>query len=227
MTWPPAGPAAVKISVSSCVHPTPMLTVKAQRSQPTPVAERSRPMRETVVHQRAVNAPLTFEQVVEQQQANVAKLARRLLGWSAHSADVDDVVQDVFLAVLKHLDRFRGDSSMATWVTRITINNCRAHRRRRVMGLGLLRRWMTQAPTSHEPGPSRDERDETNERVRQAVGGLPSKYREVIVLRYLQEMDVDVIAEVLGANRSAIEVRLHRARAMLKDELGTLMDAER
>ena len=59
------------------------------------------------------------------------------------------------------------------------------------------------------------------------MGGLPSKYREVIVLRYLQEMDVDVIAEVLGANRSAIEVRLHRARAMLKDELGTLMDAER
>ena len=56
---------------------------------------------------------------------------------------------------------------------------------------------------------------------------LPGKYREVIVLRYLQEMDLDAIAEVLGASRSAIEVRLHRARAMLKDELGTLMDAER
>jgi RNA polymerase sigma-70 factor (ECF subfamily) len=198
-----------------------MLTVKAQRSQPTPVAERSRPMRTTVAHDEHPRAPFTFEAVVEQQQANVAKLARRLLGWSANPADVDDVVQDVFLAVLKHLGRFRGDASVATWITRITINACRAHRRRRVMGLGLLRRWMTQAPSVHEPDACRDE---TNQRVRQAVGGLPSKYREVIVLRYLQEMDVDAIAEVLGASRSAIEVRLHRARAMLKDELGTLMD---
>jgi RNA polymerase sigma-70 factor (ECF subfamily) len=59
------------------------------------------------------------------------------------------------------------------------------------------------------------------------VGGLPNRYREVIVLRYLQEMDVDAIADVLQASRSAIEVRLHRARAMLKDELGTLMDEGR
>lgn len=204
-----------------------MLTVKAQRSEPTPVAERSRPVRETVEHHRAVNATLTFESVVEQQQANVARLARRLLGWSANAADIDDVVQDVFVAVLKHLDHFRGESSVATWVTRITINACRAHRRRRLMRLGFLRRWMPQAPKSPEPGPSRDERDETNQRVRQAVGGLPSKYREVIVLRYLQEMDVDGMARVLGASRSAIEVRLHRARMMLKDELKTLMDVER
>jgi RNA polymerase sigma-70 factor (ECF subfamily) len=204
-----------------------MPTVKAQRSQPTPVAERSRPMRTTVAHDEHPRAPFTFEAVVEQQQTSVAKLARRLLGWSASPADVDDVVQDVFLAVLKHLGRFRGDASVATWITRITINACRAHRRRRVMGLGLLRRWTTQAPSSHEPPACRDERDETNQRVRQAVGGLPNRYREVIVLRYLQEMDVDAIADVLQASRSAIEVRLHRARAMLKDELGTLMDEGR
>ena len=111
-----------------------MLTVKAECSQPTPVAERSRPMRETVVHDdEHPRAPLTFEQVVDEQQANVARLARRLLGWSTNGADVDDVAQDVFLTVLKHLDRFRGESSLSTWITRITINACRTHRRRRVM----------------------------------------------------------------------------------------------
>jgi RNA polymerase sigma-70 factor (ECF subfamily) len=202
-----------------------MLTVKAERSQPTPVAERPRPMRQTPVVPDE-RAPFTFEQLVERQQANVARLARRLLGWSADAGDVDDVVQDVFLAVLKHLKDFRGQSSVSTWVTRITINACRAHRRKRVIRLAFLKRWMTDAPTSQEAESDHGERDETNQRVRQAVAGLPNRYREVIVLRYLQGMDVDAIAEVLGVGRNAIEVRLHRARAMLKDELGPLMDVE-
>jgi RNA polymerase sigma-70 factor, ECF subfamily len=197
-----------------------MLTVNAERSQSTPVAERPGPRRETALDER----PLTFELVVEQQQANVVRLARRLLGWSADAADLDDVVQDVFLAVLKHLPTFRGQSSVATWVTRITINACRAQRRKRVVRLAFLKRWMTQAPQSHEPGATDDERGETNERVRQAVGGLPNKYREVIVLRYLQGLTLDEVAEVLGATRAAVEVRLHRAKHMLKDELGPLMD---
>jgi len=198
-----------------------MLTVNAERSQPTVVAERSARPREAVIDERP---PITFEQVVAQQQANVAKLARRLLGWSADAGDLDDIVQDVFLAVLRHLDRFRGQSSVSTWITRITINACRAHRRKRVLRMTFLRRWMTHAQSAHELEPRNDERDETNRRVRQAVGGLPNRYREVIVLRYLQGMDVVGIANVLGITRAAVEVRLHRARGLLKDQLGPLMD---
>jgi RNA polymerase sigma-70 factor (ECF subfamily) len=161
---------------------------------------------------------LTFEQVVEQQQAHVARLARRLLGWSA-SGDVDDVVQDVFLAVLQNLPRFRGDSSAATWVTRITINACRSHRRRRALRAALWDRWVRGAATSRDVEPTPGERDETNRRVRQAVGGLPNRYREVVVLRYLEGLDVDEIAHVVGATRGAVEVRLHRAREMLRGAL--------
>jgi len=204
-----------------------MLTVNAERSEPTVVAERpptstSTRVRNTVSDERT---PVTFEQVVEQQQANVIKLVRRLLGWSADAGDVDDVVQDVFLAVLKHLHQFRGASSVSTWITRITINACRTHRRKRLLRMTFLRRWVTHGATStRDAEPTNDERDETNRRVRQAVGGLPSRYREVIVLRYLQGMDVDAIGQVLGVSRGAIEVRLHRARALLKGELGPLMD---
>jgi RNA polymerase sigma-70 factor (ECF subfamily) len=190
-----------------------MLTVDAECSQPTPVAERSRPSTAVTDEQ------LTFEQVVEQHQANVARLARRLLGWTAANNDVDDVVQDVFLAVLKGLPRFRGHSALSTWITRITINACRSHRRRRLVRLAFLDRFIRRAPASHEPEPPADERDETNRRVRRAVFDLPNRYREVVVLRYLQEMEIDEVREVLGESRSAIEVRLHRARAMLKDVL--------
>jgi RNA polymerase sigma-70 factor (ECF subfamily) len=190
-----------------------MLTVEAECSQPTPVAERPRPL--AVVTDEQV----TFEQVVDQQQANVARLARRLLGWSIANNDVDDVVQDVFLAVLKGLPGFRGQSAISTWITRITINACRAHRRRRIVRVALLQRFMRQPAPSAEPQQPDDDRDETNRRVRDAVGGLPNPYREVVVLRYLQGMEIDEMCDVLDVKRSAIEVRLHRARAMLKEVL--------
>jgi RNA polymerase sigma-70 factor (ECF subfamily) len=116
--------------------------------------------------------------------------------------------------------------STSTWVTRITINACRAHRRKRLVRLTFLRRWMTQVPQSDlSPSAATDgERDETNRRVRQAVGGLPNRYREVVVLRYLQGLDMAATAAALGISRGAAEVRLHRARDMLKGELGPLMD---
>ncbi len=198
-----------------------MLTVDAECSQSTPVAERPPPP-------IAVNDErhCTFEQVVERQQAHVTKLARRLLGWSSEKDEIDDVVQDVFLAVLKGLPSFRGQSSVSTWITRITINGCRAHRRKRRLRRALYDRWMRQAPTAQEPEPDHpaDEREATNRRVREAVAGLSDRYREVVVLRYLQGMDVDEMAAVLGLTRGAIEVRLHRARRMLKGELGPLME---
>lgn len=199
-----------------------MLTVNAERSE-TPVA--APPHRWAPAATTVSDEPnLTFEQIVEQQQAHVARLARRLLGWSIAKNDVDDVVQDVFLAVLKGLPKFRGQSSVSTWVTRITINGCRAHRRKRLLRRALYHRWARQAPTAPDPEPPPNERDETHRRVRQAVGSLPNRYREVVVLRYLQGMEVDEMIQVLSLTRGAIEVRLHRARVMLKDELDSLME---
>jgi len=85
--------------------------------------------------------------------------------------------------------------------------------------LAFFGRFIRHAPKSHEQEPPADERDEANRCVRRAVAELPNRYREVVVLRYLQEMEIDEIREVLGESRSAIEVRLHRARTMLKDVL--------
>jgi RNA polymerase sigma-70 factor (ECF subfamily) len=65
---------------------------------------------------------------------------------------------------------------------------------------------------------------ERHERVRWAVRQLPPKDREVIVLRHLEQMDLDDVAAVVGASRNAVEVRLHRARAKLKALLVDVMD---
>ena len=198
-----------------------MLTVDAECSQPTQVAEHPRPLA-GVSHDRP-----TFEQIVEREQPGVAQLAQRLLGWSTDRQDVDDVVQDVFLAVLKGLSSFRERSSVSTWVTRITINACRSQRRRRLVRAALWDRWVRRAPTAHGPDSAAAESDETQRCVRQAIARLPNRYREAVVLRYLHEMGIDEMGEVLGLTRSAIEVRLHRAREMLKTELGELAEPRR
>jgi RNA polymerase sigma factor (sigma-70 family) len=158
-----------------------------------------------------------FADIVADHQARVTRLACRLLGWPN---DVEDVVQDVFLAALEHLPRFRGDSSLATWLTAIAVNKCRSVRRRRLLRLRLLSwargRLPRQAGQAADCGPLRRER---HEQVRRAVGRLPGRLREVVVLRYLEEMPIEQIAKVLRISPGAVGSRLHRARLRLAAEL--------
>src|SRR5881409_3425290 len=75
-----------------------------------------------------------FEAVVALHRPRITRLVYRLLGWPN---DVDDMVQEVFLAALTQCRRFRGQSALATWLTVIALNKCRTHRR------SLLSRWRT------------------------------------------------------------------------------------
>ena len=153
-----------------------------------------------------------FDEVVATHQQRVARLAQRLLGWPQ---DVEDVVQDVFLAALGNLKNFRGDSSLATWLATITLNKCRSHRRKRFLRWRSLRQKESETLAEQE-APGETTETETLERVRRAVRALPARYREVVVLHYLEEMPVAEVGKVLRISRGAAEVRLHRARTRMK-----------
>jgi RNA polymerase sigma-70 factor (ECF subfamily) len=162
--------------------------------------------------------PGAFEAVVEAHQEKVARLAHRLLGWR-RGADVQDVVQDVFLAALRHRRRFRGESGLGTWLSAITVNCCRTHQRRQQLRRLLLLRRQNDSqaePPASEAAASED----AARRVRQAVQALPPRDREVVVLRYFEGLDAEGIAAVTGISKNAVEVRLHRARARLAETLG-------
>ena len=161
-----------------------------------------------------------FDQFVARHHVQVARLAHRLLGWRDRDA-VDDVVQEVFLIALTRLKDFRGDSSLATWLMGITVNQCRAHRRRSALRLRWLRQMWSRPDTNHQPATAADG-DETSRQVREAVADLPTRDREVIVLFYLEDFSVPQIAQLLGAKNNTIEVRLHRARRRLKTKLAGL-----
>ena len=157
-----------------------------------------------------------FERVVALYERRVARLAQRLLGWVG---DVEDVVQDVFLAVYEQSHKFRGDSELWPWLTAITVNKCRSRLRRHFLKLRWLRSAGDQLPefVGADQGTLRDE---TSAKVRTAVGALPARDREVIVLYYLEDRTVIEISQLLGASENAVDVRLHRARKRLKELLG-------
>ena len=161
-----------------------------------------------------------FDQLVQAHQNRVARLAYRLLGWSG---EVDDVVQEVFLAVFKNVAKFRGDCRVSTWLTAVTLNKCRSARRRRLVRLEFLRRLSSGAAAfSSAADEGRD--PAALERIRGAVRALPVRYREAVVLRYLEEMPVAEVGRALGLAEGAVGVLLHRARARLKDRLADLVE---
>lgn len=164
-----------------------------------------------------------FDELVALHQPRVTRLVHRLLGWRGARSDVDDVVQEVFLAALKAGPRFRGQASLATWLTTITLNQCRSHqRRRRFASLFLARRDHgndSEPPASRPPVGHGLTGAETSARVRSAVQALPPRDREVVVLRYFESMTPAEIGTATGQSKNAVEVRLHRARARLAEAL--------
>jgi RNA polymerase sigma factor (sigma-70 family) len=161
-----------------------------------------------------------FDRLVERHHERVARLAYRLLGWRG---DVDDVVQDVFLAALKQLHRFRSQSSLSTWLTTITLNTCRTHRRKQLV---RLRWWTRQRDTNHQRSSEIEPfKDEVSEQVRSAVQSLPAKDREVIVLFYLEDRTSAEIAKLLNVSVNAVDLRLFRARERLRPMLKDWVEA--
>jgi RNA polymerase sigma-70 factor (ECF subfamily) len=164
--------------------------------------------------------PWAFERLVDRYQYRVAALAHRLLAWADGA---EDIAQDVFLAALAHHKRFRRESSLWTYLATLTVNRCRSLRRRRWLHERVVRA-LGSGPTASDASDTRAIGDEVAGEVRMAVGRLPAKYREAIVLRYLEEMSVAEIAEVLGLARNAVEVRLSRARKLLERALAHLVE---
>lgn len=161
-----------------------------------------------------------FEEVVAAYQGRVARLASRLLGWDA---EVDDVVQDVFLAALTGAKGFGGKSSLWTWLTTITLNRCRRHLRRRAL---WRRFWSVARRTTLSEGASADGTAigaETSARVREAVAGLPPRDREVVVLFYMEGHSAEEVGRLTGDTANAVQVRLSRARRKLDEVLAPLV----
>jgi RNA polymerase sigma-70 factor (ECF subfamily) len=151
-------------------------------------------------------------------------VARRFLRTEEDGADA---VQDAFLSAFRSLDGFTGNSALATWLHRILVNVClmrlRAKSRSREFRIDDL--FPTFDETGHISRPVRPWEDQTlarltqaeaRARVRACIDRLPDPYREVLVLRDMEELDTEQTARHLGIKPGAVKTRLHRARQALR-----------
>ena len=161
-----------------------------------------------------------FERIVKQYSADVATLSNRLLGWPG---DVEDVTQDIFLAAFVGLKKFRCECSLKSWLFTITINKCRTNRYKRWLRLRRFPQEINKVSLSLDSEEKDMDADEFRH-VRRAVAALPTRYREPVVLRYLQEIGTDEISRILGITKNTLNVRLSRARKLLKEDLGELIE---
>jgi RNA polymerase sigma-70 factor, ECF subfamily len=186
---------------------------------------------EALAARAAAGEDTAFEALVVRYQHRVFRLACRLTS----ETDAPDVVQDAFLQVYRHLSTFRGHAQFSTWLYRIATNAALMHRRarRRRPALSLeefLPRFDADGKLEDTPDALRIacRADELLDRrvlaakTQAAIEGLPNLYREAFVLRDLEELSTDEVAEVLGVEPATVRQRVHRARLMVREYLSEL-----
>ena len=157
-----------------------------------------------------------FDLLVEAHRRDVYRLAYRLLG---NHADADDLAQEVFLRIYRSLGRFRGEASLRTWITRITLNLVTDRRRE----LGIRRQTSLEALSAadHPAEAGKESRVLEEEILRKAVGRLPKRQRETLILRVFQEMKFHEIAAVMGCTVGTAKANFFHALRGLRQRVGS------
>jgi len=166
-----------------------------------------------------------FHDLIRPHERSVYVMALSLL---QNEADAEDAAQEAFLKAFRNLANFRGDAKFSTWLISITLNEARSRLRSRK---NVKIESLDESPDGQDqvsPALLRDwreipsealERKEIRLLLQHAVADLPSIYREVFLLRDVEELSVNESAEVLGITVASVKVRLHRARIMLQKKL--------
>ncbi len=205
------------------------------RSAPAPrVAGRSEDVE--LVRRALARDDTAFRAIMERHNRRLYRIARSIL---RNDSEAEDVVQEAYVSAFTHLDGFRGDSSLATWLSRITMNEAlgRLRRERPAVELDAFEAQRTEAQIIQFPqtGASGDPERTMAQReilqlVERAADSLPEIFRIVFVTRVIEGMSVEETAELLGLQPETVKTRLHRARRLVREQLDeqigpVLMDA--
>jgi RNA polymerase sigma-70 factor (ECF subfamily) len=160
-------------------------------------------------------------------QANNRRLYRLARGILRNDGEAEDVVQEAYVRAFTHLGSFRGDSSLSTWLSRITMNEALGRLRRQRPAVELdslpqsaLEAQIIQFPLAagEDPEKSMAQR-EIQHVVEHAIDELPEAFRLVFITRVIEGMNVEETAEILSLKPETVKSRLHRARTMLRDNV--------
>jgi RNA polymerase sigma-70 factor (ECF subfamily) len=163
-------------------------------------------------------------------QRHNRRLFRVARGVLHDDAEAEDVVQETYVRAFTHLDGFRGEAQLSTWLTRITLNEALGQLRRRRITVGLKDidaiNDQGEARVIYLPSVRQDSdpeaaalQAEVGRLLERAVDQLPDHFRVVFMLRDIGEMSVEETASHLGLRPETVKTRLHRARCLLRQTL--------
>jgi RNA polymerase sigma-70 factor (ECF subfamily) len=167
--------------------------------------------------------PDAFELVVRTFGGRLLAVARRFV---RSEEDAQDVVQSAYLSAFRSLDRFEGSCQLSTWLHRIVVNTAlmklRSQRRKPEQSIEELLpafqedgHHVEQFSDWAAPADQLLERQQTRAAVRACIEQLPENYRAILVLRDIEELSTQEVADAMGMTPTAVKVRLHRARQAL------------
>ncbi|MBZ9974839.1 RNA polymerase sigma factor [Mesorhizobium sp. BR-1-1-10] len=184
-----------------------------------------------LVHRALTRDPDAFRAIMKVYNQRLYRIARGIL---RNDAEAEDVVQEAYVSAFASLAAFRGQSTLATWLSRIVINEAlgRLRKRRRTVEMPAD----PEARIIRFPLKSNDDPERTMAQrqilalVERATDSLPDIYRMVFVARVIEGLSMEETADLLGVWPETVKTRLHRARALLRkaldDEIGpVLLDA--
>jgi RNA polymerase sigma-70 factor (ECF subfamily) len=161
-------------------------------------------------------------------KANNRRLYRLARGILRNDGEAEDVVQETYVRAFTRLNDFRGESSLSTWLSRIAMNEALGRLRRQRPSVeisslpqGMLEAQIIQFPlasAADDPEKSMAQR-EIQHVVEGAIDELPDPFRLVFITRVVEGMTIEETAEILDLKPETVKTRLHRARAMLRDNV--------
>jgi RNA polymerase sigma-70 factor (ECF subfamily) len=166
-----------------------------------------------------------FHQLIRPHERRVFAAAFAIL---RNEADAEDAAQEAMLKAFKHLREFRAESRFSTWLIQITVNEARMWRRKKHAKVMEPIDDLKEEDDHYRPRDFADwreiplealERKEVRLKLAEALTSLKEKYREVFVLRDMQQLSTQETAKALGISNASVKVRLLRARLMMRDLL--------
>jgi RNA polymerase sigma-70 factor (ECF subfamily) len=178
-----------------------------------------------------------FELLMRRHNRRLYRLARSML---CDASDAEDALQDAYLAAYQSMDNFRGEASPATWLSRVVVNQCLARMRRQARRDNIVPMVALGGPDEREapamtmPANENDMPDrilvraELRAVLERKLDELPEAFRTVVVLRSVEELSVEEVAQTLNLPEATVRTRHFRARSMLRESLAQDIDiAER
>ena len=202
-------------------------------TEQVPVAGSAQLTDAELVARAGLGDALAFETIMRRHNRLLFRSARGVVG---DDAEAQDVVQETYLRAFSTLTSFRGASALGTWLARIAINVALDVQRRSGHAVQLddtqdldtepamEHKMAFNAPADDAPD-TQAERSQMRALLQRAIDSLPVIYRSVFILRAVEEMSVDETASCLQVSEAVVKTRYLRARSMLRDALGTQVEA--